>query len=152
MCWPAGSAWTARPSPGPSARYGPCSLSGGAPSAPDVRLRSLAEVVDHLGVTGKTGIIDGTEIRVRRPAAGRKDRHEFISGKNKQNAVKSMVVTDDEGRVLFCSPTKPASCADITYARQLGLVKLLAEGPAVEILAHAGYQGLSSPEAPFLPP
>ncbi|MGW5285008.1 transposase family protein [Streptomyces collinus] len=98
----------------------------------DVWLRSLAEVVDHLGVTGKTGIIDGTEIRVRRPAAGRKDRDKFISGKNKQNAVKSMVVTDDEGRVLFCSPTKPASCADITHARQLGLVN------------DAGYQGLGA--------
>ncbi|MGY5060951.1 transposase family protein [Streptomyces sp. 900105755] len=115
----------------------------GCTVSPDVR-RSLAEVVDHLGVTGKTGIIDGTEIRVRRPAAGRKDRDKFISGKNKQNAVKSMVVTDDAGRVLFCSPTKPASCADITHARQLGLVKLLAEGPAVEILADAGYQGLGA--------
>ncbi|MDX3772348.1 transposase family protein [Streptomyces sp. AK08-01B] len=38
-----------------------CSIS------PGVRLRTLAEVVDHLGETGKTGIIDGTEIRVRRP-------------------------------------------------------------------------------------
>ncbi|WP_241195584.1 transposase family protein [Streptomyces sp. ADI93-02] len=44
--------------------------------------------------------MDGTEIRVRRPAAGRKDRHTFISGKNKQNAVKTMVVTDGDGRVL----------------------------------------------------
>ncbi|MET9622721.1 transposase [Streptomyces sp. NPDC006464] len=30
----------------------------------------LAEVVEHLGASGKTGIIDGTGIRVRRPAAG----------------------------------------------------------------------------------
>ncbi|MGW3681495.1 transposase family protein, partial [Streptomyces prasinus] len=112
--------------------------------APDVRLRTLAEVVDHLGASGQTGIIDGTEIRVRRPAAGRKDREKFISGKNKQNAVKSMVVTDAEGRLLFCSPAVPASCADITHARQLGLVKLLAKGPGVEILADAGYQGLGA--------
>jgi hypothetical protein len=108
--------------------------------SPDVRLRTLAEVVDHFGATGKTGIIDGTEIRVRRPAQGRKDRDEFISGKNKQNAVKSMVVTDGEGRVLWCSPTRPGSRADITHARQLG-VGLLAGGLAVEILADAGYQG-----------
>lgn len=66
--------------------------------SPDVRLRSLADVVDHLGASGSTGIIDGTETRLRRPAAGRKDRDKFISGKNKQNAVKSMVVTDGEGR------------------------------------------------------
>lgn len=116
----------------------------GCSVAPDVRLRTLAEVVDHLGATGQTGIIDGTEVRVRRPAAGRKDRERFISGKNKQNAVKSMVVTDDEGRLLFCSPATPASVADITHARQLGLVKLLVDGPAVEILADAGYQGLGA--------
>ncbi|MFF3748692.1 transposase family protein [Streptomyces kronopolitis] len=116
----------------------------GCTISPGVRLRSLAEVIDHLGASGTTGIIDGTEIRVRRPAAGRKDRDKFISGKNKQNAVKSMVLTAGDGRVLFCSPASPGSCADITHARQLGLVKLLADGPAVEILADAGYQGLGA--------
>ncbi|MEF9886899.1 transposase family protein [Streptomyces sp. P9-A4] len=116
----------------------------GCTIAPGVRLRSLAEVVDYLGASGQTGIIDGTEIRVRRPAAGSKDREKFISGKNGQNVVKSMVVTDAGGRLLFCSPAQPASCADITHARQLGLVKLLADGPVVEILADAGYQGLGA--------
>ena len=76
----------------------PLHAERGCTVSPDVRLRSLAEVVEHLGTSGTTGIIDGTEIRVRRPALGRKDRDTFISGKNKQNAVKSMVVTDGEGR------------------------------------------------------
>ncbi|WP_354598663.1 transposase family protein [Streptomyces sp. JL1001] len=116
----------------------------GCTIAPGRRRRTLAEVIDHLGADGHTGIIDGTEVRVRRPAAGRKDREKFISGKNKQNAVKSMVVTDAEGRLLYCSPAEPASVADITHARKLGLVKLLADGPAVEILADAGYQGLGA--------
>jgi hypothetical protein len=116
----------------------------GCAVSPDVRLRTLAEVIDRLGASGTTGIVDGTEIRVRRPAAGRKDRDKFISGKNKQNAVKTMVVTDSDGRVLWCSPVRPASCADITHARQLGLVRLLADGPAVEILADVGYQGLGA--------
>ncbi|MFF3838255.1 transposase family protein [Streptomyces sp. NPDC001930] len=116
----------------------------GCTIAPGVRLRSLAEVVNYLGASGQTGIIDGTEIRVRRPAAGRKDREKFISGKNKQNAVKSMVVTDADGRLLFCSPAQPASCADITHAHQFGLVELLADGPVVEILADVGYQGLGA--------
>ncbi|MEU9663839.1 transposase family protein, partial [Streptomyces chartreusis] len=57
------------------------------------------------------------------------------------NAARSMVVTDAEGRLLFCSPAEPPSRADITHARQLGLVRLLAEGPFVEVLADAGYQG-----------
>ncbi|MEV5778926.1 transposase family protein [Streptomyces antimycoticus] len=58
---------------------------------PDVRPRTLAEVIDHPGPTGMTGIIDGTEIRVRPPAVGRRDRDrdKFISGKSKQNAVKA---------------------------------------------------------------
>ncbi|WP_234364787.1 transposase [Streptomyces sp. WAC04657] len=116
----------------------------GCTISPGVRLRTLAEVIGHLGASGQTGIIDGTEIRVRRPAAGRKDRDTFISGKSKQNAVKSMVLTDQNGRVLFSSPARPGSCADITHARQLGLVKLLSDGPVVEILADAGYQGLGA--------
>ncbi|MFJ7181590.1 transposase family protein [Streptomyces massasporeus] len=58
----------------------------GCTISPGARLRTLAEVVDHLGTSGQTGIIDGAEIRVRRPAAGRKDRDTFISGKSKQNA------------------------------------------------------------------
>ncbi|MEU0143989.1 transposase family protein [Streptomyces albidoflavus] len=61
----------------------------GCTVAPDIRLRTLAEVIDHLGASGQTGIIGGTEVRVRRPAVGRKDREKFIAGKNKQNAVKS---------------------------------------------------------------
>ncbi|MFE9404021.1 transposase family protein [Streptomyces sp. NPDC006530] len=81
---------------------------------------------------------------MRRPTAGRKDRDKFISGRNRQNAVKSMVVTDAVGQMLFCSPAEPASCADITHARQPGLVKLLVNAPAVEILADAGYQGLGA--------
>ncbi|MEU2510280.1 transposase family protein [Streptomyces sp. NPDC007863] len=116
----------------------------GCTISPGVRLRTPAEVIGHLGASGQTGIIDGTEIRVRRPAAGRKDRDVFISEKSKQNAVKTMVLTDQNGRVLFSSPARPGSCADITHARQLGLVKLLADGPVVEILADAGYQGLGA--------
>ncbi|CAD5925801.1 MULTISPECIES: transposase family protein [Streptomyces] len=122
----------------------PLLAARGCTIAPSHRLRTLAEVIDHLGTHGGTGVIDGTEVRVRRPAAGRTDREKFISGKNKQNAVKSMVVTDAEGRLLFRSPAESASCADITHARKLGLVRLLTEGPAVKILADAGYQGLGA--------
>ncbi|WP_369032856.1 transposase family protein [Streptomyces adonidis] len=116
----------------------------GCTVAPGVRLCTLAEVIEHLDTEGQTGIIDGTEIRVRHPAAGSKGRDKSVSGKTKQNAVKSMVLTDTEGRVLFCSPVRPGSCADITQARQFGLIELLADGPFLEILADAGYQGMGA--------
>ncbi|MFD6874422.1 MULTISPECIES: transposase family protein [unclassified Streptomyces] len=67
-----------------------------------------------------------------------------MSGEDKQNAVEAMVLTDADGKLLFCSHAQPASCADITHARQLGLVKHLIGGQAVEILADAGYQGLGT--------
>ncbi|MER7118161.1 transposase family protein [Streptomyces goshikiensis] len=79
--------------------------------------------ITRTGASGQTGIIDGTEVRVRRPAVGRNDREEFISGKKKQNAVEAMVLTDANCRLLFCGPAQPASCADITHARQMGLVR-----------------------------
>ncbi len=109
-----------------------------------VRLRTLDEVIGHLEISGKTAILDATEIRVRRPAQGTPDRGRFISGKSKQNAVKAMVLTDADGRLPFCGETRPGSCPDITQARASGLVDLLDTGPWVEILADAGYQGLGA--------
>ena len=116
----------------------------GCTVAPDIRLRTLAEVIGHHGANGRSGIIDGTEIRVCSPAAGRKDPAKFIPGKNKQNAVKSMVVTDAGGRLLFRSPAEAGSRVGITHARQSGLVTLPANGPGLEILADADYQGLAA--------
>jgi hypothetical protein len=40
----------------------PLPAEQGCTISPDVRLQSLAEVVDHLGSSGTTGIVDGTEI------------------------------------------------------------------------------------------
>ncbi|MFF3489262.1 transposase family protein [Streptomyces sp. NPDC002701] len=66
------------------------------------------------------------------------------SGDLAQNAVKATAVTGKQRRVLWCSPARPASCADITHDRQLGLVTLLADWPALEILADADYQSLGA--------
>ncbi|MFJ9420391.1 transposase family protein [Streptomyces sp. NPDC101227] len=46
----------------------------GCTVSPDVRLRTLADVIDHLGVTGKTGIVDGTEM-------GPAEANELVHGK-----------------------------------------------------------------------
>ncbi|CAM5578801.1 Transposase OS=Streptomyces griseomycini OX=66895 GN=FHS37_006751 PE=4 SV=1 [Streptomyces griseomycini] len=49
----------------------PLPAERGCTTGPGVRLRSPAEVVDHLGAGGRTGIIDGTEIRTRHLTAYR---------------------------------------------------------------------------------
>lgn len=78
---------------------------------------NLDEVVDHLGATGNTGIVGGTEICLRRPAVGHKDRGRFIVGKNRQHAVTATVLTDKGGRLLVCNPTGPGNCPVITHVR-----------------------------------
>ncbi|MGB8940451.1 MAG: transposase family protein [Streptomyces sp.] len=92
--------------------------------------------------------VDRHHLRHRDPgsSAGRRTQgpRQVHLGQEQAERRQVLVVTDGEGRVLWCSPARPASCADITHARQLGLVKLLAEGPAVEVLADAGYQGLGA--------
>ncbi len=41
-----------------------------------------------------------------------------------------MVLTDQNGRVLFRSPTAPGGCPDIVHARRSGPVGLLADAPS----------------------
>ncbi len=109
-----------------------------------VWLRTLADVVVHLGARGQLGLLDATEVRVRRPAAGRAGRQRFVSGKARANTVKALVITDAEGRLLYCGQTRPGSILDLTQVRQAGLVELLALIPGVTLLADAGYQGRST--------
>ncbi|MBP2403477.1 hypothetical protein JO379_002946 [Streptomyces syringium] len=111
---------------------------------PGIRLRTLAEVIEYLGASGRAAIIDATEVRVRRPAAGTAGRDRYVSGKSKQNAVKLLVVTDARGRLLFGGALRPGSCPDITQARDAGLVELLRQQGSLEVLADAGYQGLGA--------
>jgi hypothetical protein len=118
-----------------------CTVAGG------LRLRTLADVVAHLGASGRVGLLDATEVRVRRPAAGRAGRRRFVSGKARANTVKALVLTDADGRLLFCGQTRPGSIHDLTQVRQAGLVELLALVSGVTLLADAGYQGLSAQTA-----
>lgn len=115
-----------------------CRIEGG------LRLRTLADVIAYLGATGQTALMDATEIRVRRPGAHRGGRSRFISGKSRINAMKALVVTDQRGRPLFCGEVRAGSIADITQARDAGLVDLLADTIDLQILADAGYQGLAA--------
>jgi hypothetical protein len=62
---------------------------------------------------------------VRRPAAHKAGRHRFVPGKARANTAKALVLTDAEGRLLFCGQTRPGAIHDLTQVRQAGLVELL---------------------------
>jgi hypothetical protein len=106
--------------------------------------RVIGELVAYLGHTELTGLMDATEIRVRRPTKKRPGRKRFISGKSRQQCHES---PDHQRRtrtcVLFGGASCPGSTADITQARQAGMVDWLDHTTSVEILTDAGYQGLN---------
>ena len=126
---------------------GPLLAERGCTVEDGIRLHTLADVVAYLGARGRVGLLDATEVRVRRPAAGRAGRRRFVSGKARANTVKALVITDAGGRLLFCGQTGPGSVHSVTQVRQAGLVELLALVPGVTLLADAGYQGLSAQTA-----
>jgi hypothetical protein len=76
-----------------------------------VRLHTGADVVAHLSASGQLGLLDATEVRMRRPAASRAGRHRFVSGKARVNTVKALVITDPARRLLCCGahPAGPRS-------------------------------------------
>ena len=55
------------------------------PGEPGVRLRTLADVFAYAAARGVELRMDGTEVQVRRPRAGKPGRRAFVSGKKKQN-------------------------------------------------------------------
>ncbi|MEN3616069.1 transposase family protein [Plantactinospora sp. ZYX-F-223] len=75
------------------------------------RLHTLADLVAHAAAEGLVVRLDGTEIQVRRPRAGRPGRRTFVSGKRKQNTIKATIASDARGRMLWASePSAHAGC------------------------------------------
>ena len=70
------------------------------PQQPGVRLRTLADVFAYAEAEGVGLRVDGTEVQVRRPRAGRAGRKAFVSGKKKQNTAETTTISDGYGRLL----------------------------------------------------
>ena len=64
------------------------------PGEAGVRLHTLADVFAYATAKGVELRLDGSEVRVRRPKAGRPGRRAFVSGKIRQNTKKATVITD----------------------------------------------------------
>ena len=87
--------------------------------------------------------IDGTEVQVRRPRAGRPGRRAFVSGKKKQNTIKSTAISDGQGRLLWLGAFRPGRMHDVTALRTDGIEDLLRRHPDVKAEVDSGYQGLA---------
>ena len=74
---------------------------------PGVRLRTLAGVFAYARARGVELRLDGTEVQVRHPRAGKPGRRAFVSGKKKQNTKKATVVTGEDRRTLRAGGFRP---------------------------------------------
>jgi len=113
------------------------------PGQPGLRLKTLADVFAFAAARGVKLRIDGTEVQVRRPPAGRPGRRAFVSGKKKQNTIKSTAISDGRGRLLWPGAFRPGRMHDVTALRTDGIEDLLRRYPDVQAEVDAGYQGLA---------
>ena len=113
------------------------------PGEPGTRLRTLADVFAYAAARGVTLRLDGTEVQVRRPSAGKPGRRAFVSGKKKQNTKKAAVITDEKGRTLWAGAFRPGRMHDQTAVKTEGIASLFTQFPQVNVKVDAGYQGLA---------
>lgn len=74
------------------------------PGRPGLRVRTLDGLFAYADAEGVDIRLDGTEVQVRRPRAGRPGRRAFISGKEKQNTAMGVVLRGGVG--IGCSPNR----------------------------------------------
>jgi hypothetical protein len=113
------------------------------PAEPGIRLRTLADVFAYACAHGVELRLDGTEVQVRRPEAGKPGRRAFVSGKKKQNTKKAAVITDEKGRTLWAGAFRPGRMHDQTAVRTEGIADLFRQFPQVKAKVDAGYRGLA---------
>ncbi|WP_406162942.1 MULTISPECIES: transposase family protein [unclassified Streptomyces] len=88
-----------------------------APDPPGIRIHTLEDLFAYAAAENIELRIDGTETQVRRPQAHRPGRKAFVSGKKKQNTIKTTSFSDGQGRVLFSGVVRPGRMHDQTAVR-----------------------------------
>ncbi|MFJ5193894.1 transposase family protein [Streptomyces sp. NPDC088394] len=89
--------------------------------------------------------IDGTKTQVRRPKAGQPGRRAFVSGKRKQNTIKTTTVSDGQGRLLWSGANRPGRMHDDqTAARTEGIAEQFRLHPVVKAEVDEGHRGLAN--------
>ncbi|MFE7244567.1 transposase family protein [Streptomyces sp. NPDC057580] len=62
--------------------------------------------------------LDGAETQVRRPKTGRPGRRAFVSGKRRQNTIKTTTFSDGQGRLLYSGVVRPGRMHDRSATRR----------------------------------
>ncbi|MGW3829085.1 transposase family protein [Streptomyces sp. NPDC005071] len=113
------------------------------PDRPGLRLKTLEDVFAYAEAEGVELRLDGAETQVRRPQAGCPGRRAFVSGKRKQNTIKTTTFSDSQGRMLLSGVVRPGRMHDQTSVRTEGIAEQFRLRPSVKAQADSGYQGLA---------
>ncbi|MFE7788670.1 transposase family protein [Streptomyces sp. NPDC057460] len=104
------------------------------PQQPGPPQRTLADVFAYAEAENVTLRIDGAQVQARRPKAGRPGRATFVSGKRKQNTIKTTTISDAQGRTLWCGTVRPGRMHDQTGMGTEGIAPRVPRRPAVASL------------------
>ncbi|WP_367046213.1 transposase family protein [Streptomyces sp. Je 1-332] len=111
------------------------------PDQPGVRLHTLEDAFAYAEAV--TLRIDGAETQVRRPQPGLPGRRAFVSGKRRQNTIKTTTISDGQGRMLLSGVVRPGRMHDQTAVRTEGIAEQFRLRPPVKSEVDAGYAGLA---------
>ncbi|WP_342354611.1 transposase family protein [Streptomyces griseofuscus] len=114
------------------------------PARPGLRLHTLEDVFAYAAAENITLRIDGTETQVRRPRANRPGRRAFVSGKRRQNTIKTTTISDHQGRTLWSGAMRPGRMHDQTCVRTEGIAEQFRLQPGVKAEGDEGYRGLAN--------
>lgn len=114
------------------------------PDRPGLRLRTLEDLFAYADAEDVDLRIDGTDVQVRRPRAHRAGRTAFVSGKRRQNTIKTTTFCDDQGRTLFSGVVRPGRMHDQTCLRTEGIAEQFRLHPKVRAEVDEGYRGLAN--------
>jgi hypothetical protein len=118
-----------------------CTVEGG------IRLRTLADVVAHLGASGQLSLLEATEVRVPHPAEGRSGRRWFVSGKARATTAQGAGPHRRRGAIAVLRAVPPGRHSGPDRGAPGRPGRAAGPHPGVTLLADAGYQGLSAQTA-----
>ncbi|MGI5380574.1 transposase family protein [Streptomyces sp. CA-251387] len=114
------------------------------PDQPGLQLRTLEDLFAYARAEGVGLRINGTDVQVWPPRAGRPGRRAFVSGQRKQNTIKTTTFSDWQGRTLFSGVIRPGRMHDQTAMRTEGIAEQFHQYPKVKAEVDEGYRGLAN--------
>ncbi len=98
-------------------------------------------------------LVDTTEQKIPRPKKKRA-RKKYHSGKKKSHTLKTQIITNRKGLILYASDSSPGRPHDYNYFKRTKVPKWLEKNPNIRSYADSGYQGVNKdyPKANFTIP